>query len=199
LDFFLSLALVSSKQPAMNFSGLKVFLTLAVALLATSYAVAGEAVTVASPDAAVDGLIDKEASQAKKDHQQGPPELSAKDPVIALAQKDMELKEARAEIRCLKQWIETMQTVSRQEQYTLYYNMGCVYRANNLPAKAEEAFLKALALNASDAALHYNLGILYDDDFNNAEKARRHYVKFLELSADEQDRARVQEWLSSLQ
>jgi tetratricopeptide (TPR) repeat protein len=182
----------------MNFFDTKAVLALAVALITAPIGIAGEGTAVASPDAAVEGLISSEAQQARQDHQQGPPELAPKDTTSALARKDMELKEARAEIRRLRQWIESIQAASRQEQYTLYYNMGCVYRANKLPAKAEESFLKALELNASDPALHYNMGILYDDDLNKADKARRHYIKFLELSTDELDRARVQEWLSSL-
>ena len=50
----------------------------------------------------------------------------------------------------------------------------------------------------TDLSVHYNLGILYDDDLDDKQKARAHYEKFLELGANERDAAKVREWLLSL-
>jgi Flp pilus assembly protein TadD len=81
----------------------------------------------------------------------------------------------------------------------MHYNMGCMYKLYKHFDKAESEFLSALRVAPDDPNIHYNLGILYDDDLGNKEGARKHYARFLELSQNEQDRAQVQEWLSSLQ
>lgn len=80
----------------------------------------------------------------------------------------------------------------------LYYNMGCAYRAARLYVRAETEFLRALAMNPDDPAVHYNLGILYDDDLNRHDKARYHYTRFLELSPADRDSQQVRVWLASL-
>ena len=64
--------------------------------------------------------------------------------------------------------------------------------------KAEEEYLAALAIDPNDAGVHYNLAILYDDNFKDRKKAKIHYERFLELAPDDADVPKVREWLSSL-
>lgn len=118
--------------------------------------------------------------------------------VLALQQKETQLQEALDEIARLRAWIQKIKSASKSEQMKMHYNMGCMYKLYKQFKNAEAEFLKALNLAPNDPNLHYNLGILYDDDLKDKQAAKKHYERFLELSADERDRATVQEWLSSL-
>ncbi len=113
----------------------------------------------------------------------------------ALEQKQAEVNEANMEIARLKDVIKRMVQANRNEQANMHYNMGCVYKAGRLYNKAESELLSALKLNPDDPAVHYNLGVLYDDDLNDKGKARKHYNEFLKLAPDDPDAAKVQEWL----
>ena len=118
--------------------------------------------------------------------------------VLALQKKEAQLQSALNEVARLRRWIEKIKKSSQSEKSTVHYNMGCMSKLYKQYSKAEQEFLKALAISPEDPNIHYNLGILYDDDLDNNEAAATHYERFLELSANEQDRAQVQEWLSSL-
>jgi tetratricopeptide (TPR) repeat protein len=86
----------------------------------------------------------------------------------------------------------------RRQKVTLAYNIGCVYKASKQYSKAEHEFMKALALAPQDAAIHFNLGVLYDDNMRQPDKARQQYQKFLELAPQDDDAPRVIEWLKGL-
>jgi len=118
--------------------------------------------------------------------------------VLALQQKEVELQAALDEVARLRAWIQKISKASKSEQMKMHYNMGCMYKLYKQFKNAETEFLKALNLAPDDPNLHYNLGILYDDDLKVKAAAKKHYERFLELSTDEKDRATVQEWLSSL-
>jgi tetratricopeptide (TPR) repeat protein len=118
--------------------------------------------------------------------------------VLELQKKEAQLQSAINEVARLRSWIEKIKTSSQSEKSIMHYNMGCMYKLYKQYSKAEQEFLKALAISPEDPNIHYNLGILYDDDLENKEAAATHYGRFLELSANEQDRAKVQEWLSAL-
>ena len=79
----------------------------------------------------------------------------------------------------------------RRQKVTLAYNIGCVYKASKQYSKAEHEFMKALALAPQDPAIHFNLGVLYDDNMSQPDKARLHYQKFLELAPQDDDAPRV--------
>lgn len=87
---------------------------------------------------------------------------------------------------------------SRRDRVRLSYNLACVYKASRQYEKAEEEFLKALALSPDDPGIHYNLGILYDDNLGDAAKAKVHYETFLELAPRDGDAPRVIQWLKEL-
>lgn len=119
--------------------------------------------------------------------------------ILELQRKQQQLQAALDEITRLRNWIEKIKTVSQAEQATMHYNMGCMYKLYKQFPKAEVEFLKALKVSPDDPSIHYNLGILYDDDLENVAGAKKHYARFIELSANEHDRSQVQEWLTSLQ
>jgi tetratricopeptide (TPR) repeat protein len=95
--------------------------------------------------------------------------------------------------------LATLVEQNRRDRVTLSYNLGCLYKASQRYAKAEEQFRKALVLDPDDPEIHYNLGVLYDDCLMQPDRARIHYSRFLELSPDDEDAARVVEWLSQIQ
>ena len=115
-----------------------------------------------------------------------------------LRAKDRELAEAHKEIERLQDLVKKVLAANRRERASMHYNMGCVLRVAGHPLKAETAFLRALEINADDAGVHYNLGILYDEDLDDRIRARRHYELFLELAPNDKDAMQVREWLIAL-
>jgi len=105
--------------------------------------------------------------------------------------KDKTLEELRKEL------VEVL-AESRKDRIKLSYNLACVYKASRQHKKAEAEFLKALSLSPDDPGIHYNLGILYDDTLGNAQKAKYHYRRFLDLAPNDRDAGRVVEWLAEL-
>ena len=118
--------------------------------------------------------------------------------VLALQRKEMELIRVKKRIARLQDTVKRIGRTSKREESTLHYNLGCMYKAAGQYRQAEAKFLKAIDINPSDAAAHYNLGILYDDDLKEKANARKHYKTFLELSPHNKDAPRVHEWLDSL-
>lgn len=115
-----------------------------------------------------------------------------------LSALEAERVEAAAGEADLRRQLEAAVTATRQDRVTLAYNIGCVYKATGEYARAEREFLRALQLAPDDAAIHFNLGILYDDHLDNRDKARTHYERFLELAPDDPDVPRVVQWLTVL-
>jgi tetratricopeptide (TPR) repeat protein len=112
--------------------------------------------------------------------------------------RDREIFELREENGQLRELLETQETRHREELFFAHYNMGCVYKASRQYTRAQSEFMKALQIKEDDAAVHYNLGILYDDDLDMADNAGVHYRRFLELATDDGDIHQVQEWLALL-
>jgi Flp pilus assembly protein TadD len=110
-----------------------------------------------------------------------------------------ELKAAREEIAHLRRQLTEQETRHRVELQHSHYNMGCVYKAAKQYRRAESEFLQALAITPEDASVHFNLGILYDDDLEQEDKARFHYNKYVELAPHDRDVPRVMEWLASME
>ncbi|MCE9612960.1 MAG: tetratricopeptide repeat protein [Lentisphaerae bacterium] len=115
-----------------------------------------------------------------------------------LRSKEFELQRAQNEIARLQRALADQEAQHEAELQSSYYNMGCVYKAAKQFERAEAEFLKVLAINPNDAGAHYNLAILYDDDLHQKDKARTHYLKFLELAPDDRDVSLVKEWLAEL-
>lgn len=118
--------------------------------------------------------------------------------ITALQEKEMQLQAALDEIKRLRSWIKKIRAASEQDKAFFHYNMGCIYKFNKQYAKAEREFLQALQITPDNPDIHYNLGILYDDDLEKKDMARKHYERFIELTPVEKDRAQVAEWISSL-
>ncbi|MDA0990064.1 MAG: tetratricopeptide repeat protein [Verrucomicrobia bacterium] len=111
---------------------------------------------------------------------------------------ERELRAARSEIDRLQQELVKQEERHQLELQHSYYNMGCVYRAARQFERAEAEFVKALTIDPDDAAVHFNLGILYEDELNDKARARQHYQMFLELAPNDRDAPLVIEWLESM-
>ncbi len=102
------------------------------------------------------------------------------------------------DIARLQKALADSQQGNARERFALAYNLGSIYKAARQYDRAEAQFLKALEMKDDDAALHYNLGILYDDNLKNAKKARLHYERFLDLAPNDPDAPNVIKWLKEL-
>jgi tetratricopeptide (TPR) repeat protein len=116
--------------------------------------------------------------------------------LLAPLQRDLPVKDAR--IAQLEVELTTALASTRKDRITLAYNLACIYKAGKLYTKAEAEFRKALDLNENDPGVHYNLGILYDDNLGHTKKALYHYQRFLDLAPNDKDAANVIEWISAL-
>jgi tetratricopeptide (TPR) repeat protein len=108
------------------------------------------------------------------------------------------LPAALAEIERLNGEVRALKLQNRRERIAALYNMGCVYKVCGQLRRAEQEFLKVLAIDPDDAGTHYNLGILYEESLHNRAKARQHYQRFIELAPQDPDAGNVQAWLMSL-
>lgn len=105
----------------------------------------------------------------------------------------------RSEVKRLEAALQVARRENERERFMLAYNSGALFLAAGRYDRAEREFLKALDVRENDAALHYNMGILYDEHIDRPEKARFHYKRFLELAPSDRDAPTVQQWLRELQ
>jgi tetratricopeptide (TPR) repeat protein len=86
-----------------------------------------------------------------------------------------------------------------REKLNMHYNMASVYAREGKFTEAENEYLQALRIDPTDADVHYNLGILYDDEMKQSEKAMVHYRRYLQLNPHGLDADRVRTWLRKLE
>jgi len=89
--------------------------------------------------------------------------------------------------------------VSKRQQRDMHYNMALVYAKEGKFREAEREYLRALRLDPTDSESHYNLGILYDDQFNDKRRAAMHYRRYLKLNPNGQDADAVKGWLMQIE
>jgi len=83
----------------------------------------------------------------------------------------------------------------RDESLTYHVGMArAYYRLSDYP-RAVEMYAKALELNPADAEVCLQLGIIYQDNLKDTEKAAAYYREFLRLSPDSQKAELVRGWL----
>lgn len=122
--------------------------------------------------------------------------LAEKQDSLDKLQRVIQVKDTK--IARLQSELDGARASTRKERFTLTYNLGCIYMAAKQYGKAEKEFLKALDINPDDSSVHYNLGILYDDNLKDAKKARKHYERFLELDPTNKDAQNVIQWIKEL-
>lgn len=80
--------------------------------------------------------------------------------------------------------IGAMEQTNRMERHVLHHNLGCVYRQAGRAAEAEKAYLEAIRLDPGAADSQLGLGLLYESDLKQPEKARACFERFLALSPE---------------
>lgn len=68
-----------------------------------------------------------------------------------------------------------------QETADMHYNLGVFYTEERNYRRALKEFIRALDFDPNGAKIHYNLGYLYAEQFEEHEKAVRHFQRFLEI------------------
>lgn len=159
------------------------------------------------------GLIEKLMVQA--------PDLERK--LVALEseklEKDGKLAEQAATIEAMKTEIERREfrlakaervaavlqgardevtRLNEKEKRDMHYNMAAVYAREGKFRDAEAEYLHALNLDATDADVHFNLAILYDDELKDTDKAAMHYRRYLKLRPHGEDADTVRRWLMKI-
>lgn len=105
------------------------------------------------------------------------------------------LVEKERQIETLKRQNEELARRNVIDRATFLYNLGIIYTQQGLFKEASEAYEAALELQPHDASTHYNLGILYEEHFNNYPKAILHYEAFMRYSKDQKMLREVDEWI----
>jgi tetratricopeptide (TPR) repeat protein len=85
------------------------------------------------------------------------------------------------------------------ENRDMLYNLALVYAREGRAREAEQAYLRALQLDPADPDIHYNLGILYDDELKDRTRALMHYRKYLKLSPHAPDQDQVENWILQIE
>lgn len=132
---------------------------------------------------------------------------------LVRAARERELENIREELRLreyrltkagrmanmLDEALEEVRKVSDEQKRDMHYNMAVVYAKEGRFKDAQAEYLRALRIDPADAAAHYNLAILYDDELNNKSRAAAHYRKYLQLNPNAPDQNEVQEWIMRLE
>ena len=99
------------------------------------------------------------------------------------------LKDANQQI---KDELKKERSANEAEKAELYQQLGTAYTKAELFSLAIDAYNKSLAMNARNAEVHYNLGLLYRHSKNNSKKAIQHLKKYLQLNPDASNRKDVE-------
>jgi len=118
---------------------------------------------------------------------------------VELEQREHRLARAERVAEVLERTRSEVEQAQRKQRLNMHYNMAAVYARDGRYAEAEYEYLQALRLDPSDADVHFNLGILYDDELGQPDKAILHYRRYLQLNPHGVDADRVRSWLMRLE
>ncbi len=118
---------------------------------------------------------------------------------IELEKREHRLIKAERVAEVLESAREDVEHAGSKEKLDMHYNMAAVYAREGKFTDAEQEYLRALQLDPTDADVHYNLGILYDDELDSPEKAVVHYRRYLKLNPHGPDADEVRSWLMKLE
>ena len=118
---------------------------------------------------------------------------------VELEQREHRLARAERVAEVLERTRSEVEQAQRQQRLNMHFNMAAVYARDGRFAEAEYEYLQALRLDPSDADVHFNLAILYDDELGQPDKAILHYRRYLQLNPHGVDADRVRSWLLRLE
>lgn len=112
-------------------------------------------------------------------------------------EKEKQYKELVKQKEDLQKKIAMLES-SIQKERTLYnYNLGVAYVQAGLYDDAIEAYEKSLKFDNNNPDAQYNLGLIYKNFKDDPEIARQHFLKYLELKPDAQDKDEVEGWIKA--
>jgi len=88
---------------------------------------------------------------------------------------------------------------NNQQMRDMHYNLGSVYSREGKFMEAKTEYLRALRIDPADPDIHYNLGILYDENLGDKQKAAMHYRRYLTLNPNGSDVDKVKSWLMGIE
>lgn len=148
--------------------------------------------------------LERELSAAKEEAASKGAALSEKERSIEalkteLLRREQRVIKAEKMMAILEQARSEVQKSSKTEKRDMHFNMAVVYAKEGKFREAELEYLRALEVDPTDAGTHYNLGILYDDQLNEKQKAALHYRRYLKLSPFAADVDQVRGWLQRIE
>jgi len=144
--------------------------------------------------------LEKELTTLKSNtSKQGSTERNLQSMEVELQKREQRLIKAERMTAVLEKARDEVAQVSERERRDMHYNMAVVYSKEGRLREAEAEYLRALQIDPNDPAVHYNLGILYDDELNEKDKAAMHYRKYLKLSPHGSDVDAVKGWLLKIE
>ena len=78
---------------------------------------------------------------------------------------------------------------------TMHYNLAVILTDQNNFEAAVREYKKVLELRPNDADAHYNLGVIYDEQFKDNLHAIEHYKAYLKIAPETKEALRVNEWV----
>jgi|GEM_PF-2045601 len=115
-----------------------------------------------------------------------------------IEQRENRIRKAEKMVSLMEQAQKDVSQVSDTEKRDMHYNMASVYAQVGRFRDAEREYLHALRLDPLDADVHYNLGILYDENLNDKQRAAMHYRRYLKLRPNGSDVDSVKNWLMNI-
>jgi len=144
-------------------------------------------------------LVDLRTRLAEKDKSSGRTSQEVETMKAELERREQRLVKAERMRELLEKTREEVRAADGREKRDMHFNMAIVYQREGRFRDAEQEYLSALQSDGSDADVHYNLGILYDDDLNDKQKAVLHYRRYLRLAPAAPDADQVKEWIMRLE
>jgi tetratricopeptide (TPR) repeat protein len=138
------------------------------------------------------GVAAREVALTEKDR-------AMQDMKAELDRRDYRLRKAERMAQLLEQARREVAQKNSAEKRDMHFNMGVTYARDGRFRAAEREYLRALEIDPADADVHYNLGILYDENLKRPRRAALHYRRYLRLRPHARDRDQVRGWLDTLE
>ena len=148
--------------------------------------------------------IEKQVLTLKTDSARKDEKLSMRAQQLAALKIELDRREHRlSKQQKMTELLERARTevmqLNNREKLDMHYNMAVIYAKEGRVHEAEDEYLKALRLDPTDADIHYNLGILYDQDLKKTRKAVMHYRRYITLRPSSTDVDQVKSWILTLE
>ena len=82
-----------------------------------------------------------------------------------------------------------------KETAQMHYNLGVFFTRNKSYDRAVEEFKRALDFNPDNPQVHYNLGYIYAEEYEQQEEAMAHFRRFLEIDPNSKEAHEVRSYL----